>query len=378
MDTKRSNSKYSTTSMAYHSLSEDDDIEFDRAPLTNEQFVVQTSDIVQNSKHSTVNLGIEDLLESGYSSQDFHGQLKKVTQNQFICEEPEKTPIQCSEDNETEASVGDLVGDFDHLKLSAEKDDEGIYSLTTGSVCSENVSVPEDEIEVDLWDIDEDGDTLLHLAVIQHMYMVVLALIFKVKECDLLACLNIQNNLRQTPLHLAVLTDQPDVVRALVEAGADVTARDQQGNTPLHVACRKGSQDAVYTLVKSFGDDVDRRKEYFEIRNSQGLTCLHVASENKEYEIMGHLFARGADVNVTDGKSGRTALHYAVENKDLQTVTLLLTHADIDVDSRTFSGDTPVVIAFWRNYTDILKKLKTNGASFSYDMVEESDDEDWS
>ena len=39
-----------------------------------------------------------------------------------------------------------------------------------------------------------------------------------------------------TPLHLAVAEGQADVVRALVDAGADLTARTEHHRTPLHVA----------------------------------------------------------------------------------------------------------------------------------------------
>ena len=52
--------------------------------------------------------------------------------------------------------------------------------------------------------------------------------------------LNIYNNLQQTPLHLAVLTNLPRLVTLLVSRGAVVDARDRHGNTPLHIACRYG------------------------------------------------------------------------------------------------------------------------------------------
>src|SRR5205814_1222376 len=41
---------------------------------------------------------------------------------------------------------------------------------------------------------------------------------------------------RGTPLHLAVADGRADVVRVLVEAGADLTARTEVNRTPLHVA----------------------------------------------------------------------------------------------------------------------------------------------
>jgi hypothetical protein len=39
-----------------------------------------------------------------------------------------------------------------------------------------------------------------------------------------------------TPLHVAVAEGQGDVVRVLVEAGADLAARTEHNRTPLHIA----------------------------------------------------------------------------------------------------------------------------------------------
>jgi len=365
MDNKNKNS-VENICPEYHSLSNDNDIEEDRAPVEWPSKVSTFSCQVTSTIKSNGNR-YTDTLDSAFVS--FHPTSKSSDMH-------DKFPVQCSEVDEG------LVADFAHLKVGKnveeeEEKDEGIYSISDHLSVSDRSSVEDcAPIEVDLSVVDEDGDSYIHIATIEHMPHIAIALVYFAFENDLMHCLDIQNNLWQTALHLAVLTDQADVVRALVECGADVTLQDHQGNTALHIACRRGNQDAVYAIVKSFGDNEKKRNEFFEMRNCEGLTCLHVASEAKEYHIMGHLFAKGADVNIGDGKSGRTALHYAVERKDLQTVTLLLTHSEIDVECRTFKGETPAVIAFWRNYTDILKKLRTKGAYFDFGMVEESDDEE--
>lgn len=264
----------------------------------------------------------------------------------------------------------------DKLERAHLSNDEGIFSISAEpswdqeDVDSKIASV----IEVDLNETDKDGDTILHTSILLEKNVLAIALI---DLADDVKCLNIQNLLRQTPLHLAVLLGQTSVVQSLIDHKVDVTLQDHQGNTPLHIACRRDDQDAVRIIVESFRNNIEARRKYFAIRNCEGLTCLHVASQSKAYMIMGHLFMKGADVNIRDAKSGRTMLHYAVERRDLETVKKLLTHSDIDINCKTYKGETPLVIAYWRNYRDILRKLKSKGAYFSYDLVEESDDE-WS
>lgn len=45
----------------------------------------------------------------------------------------------------------------------------------------------------------------------------------------------------QTPLHLAVITNQADVCQHLLVSGCDPTLVDNRGDTPLHIACRHGN-----------------------------------------------------------------------------------------------------------------------------------------
>ena len=255
--------------------------------------------------------------------------------------------------------------------------DDGYHSFrnpSTGNQPSDNINEVEIDFEQILSETDEDGDTFIHTAIVNRNELLVAEMLnlLPMNSC----CLNIVNQLFQTVLHMAVLTEQRKIVQKLVSKGCDLFARDQQGNTALHIACRKGSEKLVKDIVGSLTDNPTKRKELFNVRNCEGLTCLHLAAQGKHYEIMGYLFARGADVNVGDAKSGRTILHYAVERKDVETVVVLLTHPSIDVDCETYKGETPLLLAYWRNYQDIVKRLKANGAYFSYDLVENDDEGD--
>lgn len=54
----------------------------------------------------------------------------------------------------------------------------------------------------------------------------------------------------QTPLHLAALTRQGQLVRRLVIAGATLDKRDRRGNTPLHLACETGDLDSAKAILQ--------------------------------------------------------------------------------------------------------------------------------
>lgn len=55
----------------------------------------------------------------------------------------------------------------------------------------------------------------------------------------------------QTPLHLAVITTLPSVVRVLVMAGASPMALDRHGQTAAHLACEHRSPACLRALLDS-------------------------------------------------------------------------------------------------------------------------------
>jgi ankyrin repeat protein len=105
------------------------------------------------------------------------------------------------------------------------------------------------------------------------------------------ADVNARNNDGQTPLHLA---HDIDVAKWLMDNGANVNAKDNSGQTPLHRTSKYQHWDVSPLLIKN-GADVNARDNY-------GATPLHLATEcfvgGVDYALL--LIKNGADVNVKD------------------------------------------------------------------------------
>lgn len=119
-----------------------------------------------------------------------------------------------------------------------------------------------------------------------------------------------------TPLHwavdMAMANHAPERVMAvLLDAGADINARDNDGNTVLMVACTAGNPRVVQQLVKA-GASVKLR--------SKRSTPLIEAGGNAD--IVGLLLENGADPSERDAQ-GHTALDNAIRAKFTEVTRLL-------------------------------------------------------
>ncbi|MBP0029761.1 ankyrin repeat domain-containing protein [Roseofilum sp. Guam] len=119
-----------------------------------------------------------------------------------------------------------------------------------------------------------------------------------------------------------------EVVRTLVEKGADVNVQTIGGGTPLSVAAGRGDQDMVFLLIES-GADLDAEAP---------LLC---ALKGKHWEIAMQLLHEGADPNVTDDFDTRAiALTVAAGNyPKANEVLKALLAAGVDVNQE-ISGIT--------------------------------------
>lgn len=156
-----------------------------------------------------------------------------------------------------------------------------------------------------------------------------------------------------TPLHFAAFYDHTDIVRLLLDRGADanaVTSKDRR--TPLHCAAVRGNEDTVMQLLDAGADP--------NAGNINGYTPLHNAALNGHTVTAGLLLDGGADANARD-EDEDTPLHNAARGNRLMTAELLLQRG-AEVDLEGLDGWTPLSHAAYNKNRDMARLLILNGA----------------
>ncbi|CAN0226046.1 unnamed protein product, partial [Hapterophycus canaliculatus] len=140
------------------------------------------------------------------------------------------------------------------------------------------------------------------------------------------ANLDICNN-RFASIHTATTCNAADVVRVLVDAGADVSTGDAAGRTPLMMAC-----------------------------------SLDTNLINKRRHIVSLLLQAGADCTARD-TDGVTALHSAASGGDPRVIDLLLSKAPSTLNQTSYDGMTPLYVAAQFGHTHVLEHLLSAGSN---------------
>ncbi|XP_062325458.1 nuclear factor of kappa light polypeptide gene enhancer in B-cells inhibitor, alpha b isoform X2 [Osmerus eperlanus] len=212
----------------------------------------------------------------------------------------------------------------------------------------------------DLWkmQVSEDGDTLLHLAIIHEAKDCAKKMIQLSRNEPFL---NLQNYQRQTALHLAVITEQPELVDCLLGAGADPSMVDMGGNSPLHIACRGGSLACFSLLTQTrpgsgSNPGANQLAHIMATNNYSGQNCLHLVSLHGFLSLVENLVALGADINAQEQCNGRSSLHLAVDLQDLDLVRLLL-RKGANPNSLTYGGHSPYHLTYGRHNDTIRQEL---------------------
>ena len=159
-------------------------------------------------------------------------------------------------------------------------------------------------------------------------------------------------HVRRTPLHVASIRRRSEIAKMLLERGADVHCQDNWGWSPLHDAAQHGFNN-VSRLLLDHGTNPNTP-------NNERKTALHVASLRGQNKAIKLLLEYGAYVDARC-KKGQTPLHLAVEWAHLELVKILLEHG-ADVNAQRDDCWTALHRAVYFGYIRVVGVLLEHGA----------------
>lgn len=183
----------------------------------------------------------------------------------------------------------------------------------------------------------------------------------------------------RTPLAWAVSRDHSQLAAALLERGAQVDARassswwpaneyygrlqrdakppTQYGETPLHLAAESGDVNLVRLLL-DHGADVNARAHSFE--NQPGGSALHMAAAAGNLDVARLLLDRGANVNL-QSSGAMTPLHSSMKHP---TMVKLLIDRGADINAITKEGCSALDLT-WESNPESINTLIAHGAKMN-------------
>ena len=100
--------------------------------------------------------------------------------------------------------------------------------------------------------------------------------------------LNVKDDKGEFPIITASKSKYIDVIRLLIDAGANVTVTDNNGNTPLMICV--SSLSSLKILINAGAN--------LNLKNNRGFTALILASYNHDYYSVKELVKVGANIHI--------------------------------------------------------------------------------
>lgn len=170
-----------------------------------------------------------------------------------------------------------------------------------------------------------------------------------------------------TVLLVAVQKNDIEIARYLIERGAKIAIANRKEETPTLIAARNGNAELMALLLKH---GADKNRAVVKKKVDRFITHIHkqlkrpslliVAASGGHVETMTTLLAAGADIDIQND-AGITALFKAAEQGHANAVALLLAHK---AAPNLFDniGRTPLMIASRNGYQSIVEQLISHAA----------------
>ena len=153
-----------------------------------------------------------------------------------------------------------------------------------------------------------------------------------------------------TALMRAVQNNDVAEVKRLIAQGANVNELDANQDAPLVMAAYEGHTEIVRLLLEA-GADVTA------VDPSMKATALHAAAYAGRTEAAKLLIQHHIDINKQGPRNGYTALHDAIWQNNIETARVLI-EAGANLSLKAHSGETPLEFARSKGRNEIAAMIE--------------------
>ncbi|XP_047483695.1 uncharacterized protein LOC125035380 isoform X1 [Penaeus chinensis] len=203
-----------------------------------------------------------------------------------------------------------IVNTLIQEKVSLTEEDKDWSAITREEVGLSIVKVIEETAVCSLDACRTDGFTLLHLAA-QNGYPNMMHRLLSLKLSP-----DVKNNQGETPLFVAIRSNQLACVQQLINAGTRLSIVDNRGGSALHMAAKKGNVTVIDMLLTT--SELEERDIDINRCDNIGYTPIYYAINASRYDIvqrfLEYSLVRKVHVKATNGE---TLLQFYTERNNL-------------------------------------------------------------
>ncbi|XP_058020335.1 rabankyrin-5 isoform X3 [Ahaetulla prasina] len=200
------------------------------------------------------------------------------------------------------------------------------------------------------------------------------------------ATVNHRNKWGETPLHTACQHGLANLTAELLQQGANPNIQTEKAapspkgtvmpgtadsvclQTPLHMAIAYNHPDVVSVILEQKANALHATNNLqiipdFSLKDSRDQTVLGLALWTGMHTIAAQLLGSGASINDTMS-DGQTLLHMAIQRQDSKSALFLLEH-QADISVRTQDGETALQLAIKNQLPLVVDAICTRGADMS-------------
>ena len=169
--------------------------------------------------------------------------------------------------------------------------------------------------------------------------------------------------MKDMPIHFNAIHNNIKELKKNITEGSNIDSLGEYASTPLHYACREGHIEIVKFLIEN-GADVNIKNHYSTIYPLfDAITGTN--NQKNNFLIIQLLIDNRADVKKTDS-FGNTLLYHAIEQENITLIELLIQlGCDINHVSR-HDKDSVLHYAYFQKNREIISLLIENGANIEH------------